>query len=316
MVTTVFRSSVAPTRIRPTARIRHTPHGADRPVGPRCRRGALVRPWLAAQRPRRGLGARRDPRAPGHGLRRARRPASGHRPLHVDRVPRGLRDLRPVARAGPRSRLLGVAADLRRDHTAPGDERPGKRDRAGGDAGPAGRSHRDRPRARQARVRRRPAVERGAGRLHERPRDHHHRGAAAEAVRLLHRRRRLRRRAARVVRAPRRHQGRRARRRPGRARRAPRVAALPAQDPRGPDRGGRRHDRVGGARPRRARRRDRRHAAAGVPEAVDAVDVVQRRRPVAPRGDRHRAGVAHRHHRDRVGVRRPARRRAATRTRR
>ena len=58
-------------------------------------------------------------------------------------------------------------------------------------------AHRDRARARQARLRRRPAVERGAGRLHERPRDHDHRRPAAEAVRLLHRRRRLRRRAPR-----------------------------------------------------------------------------------------------------------------------
>ena len=132
-------------------------------------------------------------------------PARGHRALHDHRVPGRLRDLRPVPRAGARARLVGLAADLRRHRPAPRGEGPGQRDRARGDAGAARRPHRDRARPRQARLRRRPALERGAGRLHERPRDHDHRRPAAEAVRLLHRRRRLRRRAARVVRPPRRH---------------------------------------------------------------------------------------------------------------
>ena len=72
--------------------------------------------------------------------------------------------------------------------------RPGNGDRAGRDAGRPRRPHRDRARARQARLRRRPALQGGAGRLHERPGDHDHRRPAAEAVRLLHRRRRVRRR--------------------------------------------------------------------------------------------------------------------------
>ncbi len=52
--------------------------------------------------------------------------------------------------------------------------------------------HRDRARYRQARLRRRPALERGADRLHERARGDHHRRPAPEALRLLDRRRRLR----------------------------------------------------------------------------------------------------------------------------
>ena len=73
--------------------------------------------------------------------------------------------------------------------------RPGDRDRPGGHARDLRRPDRDRPRPREARVRRRPAVERGAGRLHERPRDHDHRRTAAEALRLLDRRRLVPRRA-------------------------------------------------------------------------------------------------------------------------
>ena len=41
-----------------------------------------------------GRRAGRDPRAPGHGVRRAGRPAGGQRPLHDGRVPGRLRDLR------------------------------------------------------------------------------------------------------------------------------------------------------------------------------------------------------------------------------
>ena len=67
----------------------------------------------------------------------------------------------------------------------------GNRDRAGRDAGRPRRAHRDRARAREARLRRRPALQGGAGRVHERPGDHHHRRPAAEALRVLHRRRRF-----------------------------------------------------------------------------------------------------------------------------
>ena len=70
-----------------------------------------------------------------------------------------------------------------------------------GHAGPHRRAHRDPARHRQARLRGRPPVEGGAGRLHERPGRHDHRRPAPEALRLLHRCRRLHRRAAGVRRA-------------------------------------------------------------------------------------------------------------------
>ncbi len=157
---------------------------------------------------------------------------------------------------------------------------PGKRDRAGRDAGPARRPHRDRPRARQARVRRRPAVERGAGRLHERPRDHDHRRPAAEAVRLLHRRRRLRRRAARVrssTSTPRKGAALAVGAR--RARRAARAAALHAARSRRCSSRSSAPRRVGGRSTSPARVATVGTLPAGLPDAVAAVDVVQRRRP-------------------------------------
>ena len=64
------------------------------------------------------------------------------------------------------------------------------------------------------------------------------------------------------------------------------------------------------------RRGDRRHAPAGLPDAVAAVDVVQRRRAAAPRRDRHHARLAHRHHRDRVELRGAGAATSSSRTRR
>ena len=160
--------------------------------------GTSARPDLVA-----GARARRDPRAAGDGLRGARRPAGGHRPLHDDRLPGRLRALRALAGPGARARLLDLAADPRLDHAAAGRRGPGVGDRPGGHARDLRRADRDRPRPRQARLRRRPALQRGAGRLHERPRDHDHRRAAAEAVRLLDRRRLVPRRAEGVRRRPR-----------------------------------------------------------------------------------------------------------------
>ena len=80
------------------------------------------------------------------------------------------------------------------------DRRPGHGHRARRDARAHGRPHRDRPRPRQARVRRRPALQGGPGRLHERAGHHHHRRPAAQALRLLDRRRHLRRRGQGVLR--------------------------------------------------------------------------------------------------------------------
>ena len=45
-------------------------------------------------------------------------PARGHRPVHDDRLPDRLRDVRPVAGARARARLVDLAADLRRDRAA------------------------------------------------------------------------------------------------------------------------------------------------------------------------------------------------------
>ena len=157
------------------------------------------------------------------------------------------------------------------------------------------------PRPRQARLRRRPPLERGAGRLHERPGHHDHRGPAPEALRLLHRRRRVLRRAAGVRSITSTHT------------QAGALAVglgvllvllvLPRFMPKIPavlvavagatvvsavlDLAANGVATVG-------------HAAAGVPDALVAVDVVRRRRSAAPRRHRHRARVAHRHHRDRV----------------
>ena len=61
---------------------------------------------------------------------------AGHRALHHDRVPRRLRAHGPVARAGPRTGLVGVSVDLRGDRTARSCvRRPVEGDRARRDDG-------------------------------------------------------------------------------------------------------------------------------------------------------------------------------------
>ena len=211
---------------------------------------------IRSTRPGGGGRAGRDPGAAGNGLRGARRPAGGHRPLYDDRLPGRLRPLRAFARPGARARLLDLPPDPRLDHAPAGRRRPGVGDRPGGHARDLRRPDRDRPRPRQARVRRRPALQRGAGRLHERPRDHDHRRTAAEAVRLLDRRRLLPLRAegvrGRSRPDPRRHARARARR-PRHPARASALHQAPAGDPRRSRRG---HGRLGGLRPRRPRGRD------------------------------------------------------------
>ena len=94
---------------------------ADRRVErwvPGVRAARTLRPIVAAFGRRRRRRARGDPGPAGHGVRRARRAAGGHRPLHDDRLPRRLRAVRALARAGARTRLVDLAADLRRDHAA------------------------------------------------------------------------------------------------------------------------------------------------------------------------------------------------------
>ncbi len=168
---------------------------------------------------------------------------------------------------------------------------------------------RDRPRAGQARLRRRPAVEGGPGRLHERPRHHHHRRPAAQAVRLLDRCRQLHRRAEGVLRRPGQDERDDARRRRRLSARPARAAAAHSPDPGGARRRRRRHGRVRRPRPCRARREDRRRPAPRRAYAGLPLDQLRRHRPAAHRRRRHHSGIADRHHRHRHELRRPAGRR-------
>ena len=192
------------------------------------------------------------------------------RPLHHDCLPGGLRPHGSVQDPRARSRLVTRPLDLRRHHPARGGgRRPGDRHRPRRDAGDPRGPDRDRSRCRQARIRGRPAVERGPGRLHERPGHHHHRRAAPQAVRLLHGRRRLRGRGAGVrdeLRPARRHRPRDGR---GHPRRAARAAAPDAQGARRAGGRGRRHR---GHRRLRLRHQHRRHPARRAPEAGRALD--------------------------------------------
>ena len=131
---------------------------------------------------------------------------------------------------------------------------PDDGDRARRDDGAHGRADPDRAGGRQARLRRRPALEGGPGRLHERAGDHDHRRPAAQAVRVLDRRRRLRRRGAGVRRRVRRAQLDGARARPRHAGRPARAASLHTHDPGRPRRGRRCHRGDRGVRPRHRRR--------------------------------------------------------------
>ena len=160
----------------------------------RTRVAPHVRAALAAFRPHGGDRPGGDPGPTGHGIRRARRAASGERPLHHDRLPHRLRPDGAVEDPGARPGLITGAADLRRHHPARrGRRRPCHRHRPGRHARHPGRPHRDRAGCRQVGLRCRPALERGPGRLHERTGDRHHRRAAAEAQRVLDGRRHLRR---------------------------------------------------------------------------------------------------------------------------
>ena len=189
------------------------------------------------------------------------------------------------------------------------DRRPGHRHRPGRHAGRVRGPHRDRHGPRQARLRRRPALQGGAGRLHERPGRHHHRRPAAQAVRVLDRRRHVHRRGAGLLRRPRPDQRHHARRRvgvPG----GP-VPAPAAHPPRAVGAGGGRrgHHRVGGVRARRAERETVGSLPQGVPTPVLPLDDLERRGTAAHRRRRHHPGLAHRHHRHLDELRRPARRR-------
>ena len=186
-----------------------------------------------------------------------------------------------------------------------------RRSRGGGrpgiDAG-ADRRRGDDPRGRrEARVRRRPALEADPDRVHERTRPHDPRRPAAQAVRFLGRRRRADRRGARVRRGGRRRGdgGPRAGDRARQPARHPGAAASPAEAARGADRRRARDRRRGGVRSDRPWRVCRGPAARGVPTVHDPrrLDLG---RAVADRWRaRDRARRPRRHDLDRIGVRRP-----------
>ena len=135
----------------------------------------------------------------GHGVRRAGRAAGDHGPVYDDPVPARLRGIRPVADSGAGAGLLARTDDRGHD---PADPRlwrkSGARHRAGVDARADRRRDHDRGRGPEARVRRRPALQADADRLHERARADDPDRAAAQAVRLLDRRQRPDRRGTSV----------------------------------------------------------------------------------------------------------------------
>ena len=149
---------------------------------------------------------------------------------------------------------------------------PGNGHRARGDAGDPRRARRDRARDREARLRRGPALEGGAGRVHERPGDRDHRRAAAEALRVLDRRRRLPRRDQGVRRGPRPDQHHDPRRRRRRAARAADPAPADQGRARRAGRRRRRHGTLGRTRPLGGRRRHGRRAATGRSQPEPSVD--------------------------------------------
>ena len=267
-------------------RARGDPHG--RAAG--RERGEVLPGELAVEGRRRRAGAHGPARAAGHGLRRARGPAGGHRPLHLDPVPARLRRLRTLADPGAGAGLV-AGTDDRRDDPAPDGRRrrPGHRDRTGIDPRPHGGPGHDPGRCRQAGDGRGPALEADPDRLHERPRPDHRHRSAPQAVRVLRRRGRSRRRAPGLPQWCRRRRDRAggARGRGIRAPRHPRAAALVPEDPGRPDRGHPVHRRERRLRPRGEGRLARGGPASGLPALHRPARV--RIRPPAPRGGGARA---------------------------
>ena len=154
---------------------------------------------MAAPRRGRRTGADDAAGSAGDGVRRARGPAGDHRSVHHDPVPDRLRRVRPVADSRARSGLVAGADDRGDDPADRRLERQSRaRDRAGVDARADRRGDHDHGGDREARVRRRPALQADADRLHERPRADDPDRAAPEAVRVLRRRERADQRGPRI----------------------------------------------------------------------------------------------------------------------
>jgi hypothetical protein len=242
--------------------------------------------------------------AAGYGIRRARRAAGDHGPVHDDPLPDRVRRVRTFS--GPRARPGRIAGADDRGNAA-ADPRlrreSGARDCARVDARADRRRADARGGDREAWVRRRPAVKADADRLRERPRTDDPDRTAAEAVRVLDRRERADQRGARVRARARIRQGcpRRRRGRRPQPRFDPRACALAATGARGAG-SGRGCDRgLGGARSGIARRLAGRSPAQGISAADGAKPDI---RPTAARRrrTRDRSRGAGRHNLDRFGV--------------
>ena len=235
--------------------------GHGTPVPARDRRERFLRAGLAAPGPARRADRRRDGRAPGHGVRGARR-VGAVRGLPGD--PRGVADLRdPGHQPAPGRRSRTRYRSARR--TCSGTtrrRRPRPLPRAHGRARGHRRCARAPRRAAPPGIRGEPAVQAGAGRLHHRRRPH----AALQPARVLHgcgyRRRLFLPAFRRVLHPPRSDRRTHDRRRLGDAGDHLGAAPVPACAARRVDRA-RRHDHRGGAgRPRRGPRRPDRSCAA------------------------------------------------------
>ena len=149
----------------------------------RRRRGGDLQP-----RCRRGRRARRAARPAGHGIRPARGRAAGHRALRDARAACRVLPAGPVADPRPGTRLGGLSARRRGDHSAGGGGRRVGADRARRPARDPRRLDHARGRAGALRLRDRTAVDARAARLPDGHRRDRHRRAAPEALRVLSRR--------------------------------------------------------------------------------------------------------------------------------
>ena len=138
-----------------------------------------------AARRRRGRRPRCTARPAGHGLRRARGRAGGHRALRDARAARRVLPVGPVADPRAGTGLGGLPARRRGNRPARGRRRHVGADRAGRDARHPRRGNHVRRRPGAVRVRHRTAVDARAPRLPDGYRRDGHRRAASQALRVL-----------------------------------------------------------------------------------------------------------------------------------